>query len=339
MKFAFTADIHLSKYGQDKIEDKTNLPERLHSLKTSLDHMAEYCVENDIRVMVVGGDILHGKSIIHAIAQDIMLDYFTHWSDIIKFYVIDGNHDLSGKGHSVVSALKPLKYLGGLTWVPFNEVLRIKDILMVPYGPDMVNVIKNGSAETLISHFGLSEGMLNSGISIVSDISLKDLFVKYKNVFLGHYHKPQDIIRDDINLYYVGSPIQLDWGEKNDEKRFLVVDTELGTVDSIPTTGYKKHIELDVTNSNKTEILKEAQQAREEGHWVKVIKRETIDLGLENDFMVVDKTEKDITNRGITGSMSQGDKFQKFLEIKEIDESQHELYLKKARELVDKCEG
>jgi DNA repair exonuclease SbcCD nuclease subunit len=137
----------------------------------------------------------------------------------------------------------------------------------------------------------------------------------------------------------VGSPIQLDWGEKNDEKRFLVVDTEYGTVDSIPTTGYKKHIELDVTNSNRAEIIKQAQEEREKGHWVKVIKRETIDLGMENDFMVVDKTEKDITNRGITGTMSQSDKFQKFLEIKEIDESKHELYLKKARELVDKCEG
>lgn len=339
MKFAFTADIHFSKYGQDKLEDETNLPERLHSLKTVLDNMAKYCVQNNIRVAVIGGDILHGKSIIHAIAQDIMLDYFSHWKDLIKFYVIDGNHDLSGKGHNVVSALKPLRYMDGLTWVPFDEVLRIGDIIFVPYGPDMVDVIKNASAKTLISHFGLSEGVLNSGISIISEISLKSLIGKYELVLLGHYHKPQEIIRDDIRLYYVGSPIQLDWGEKNDEKRFLVVDTETLEVESIPTTGYKKHIELDVTNSNKTEIIKLAQEAREEGHWVKVIKRETIDLGKENDFMVVDKIERDITNRGITGSMSQDDKFKKFLEIKEIPDDEHEQYMVKARELVDNCEG
>ncbi len=339
MKFVFTADIHLSRYSQDKLEDETDLPERLHSLKLSLEQMATYCIYNNINNMVIGGDILHGKSIIYAIAQDIMLNFFMKWTDKIKFYVIDGNHDLSGKGHKIVSALKPLQNISSVTWVPFNEILKIDDILMVPYGPDMVNKIKNNNAKILISHFGLSEGILNSGISIVSDISLKDLIGKYELVLLGHYHKPQEIIRDDISLYYSGSPIQLDWGEKNEEKRFLVVDSETMEVNSIPTTGYKKHIELDITNSNKSEIIELAKEAKEQGYYVKVVKRETVDLGIENDFMVIDKVERDITNRGITSVMSQSDKFKKFLEIKEISEVDQEIYLRKALELVDRCEG
>jgi len=53
----------------------------------------------------------------------------------------------------------------------------------------------------LISHFGLSEGMLNSGMSIISDIGLKDLRGKYELVLLGHYHKPQEIIYI-LNLAY-----------------------------------------------------------------------------------------------------------------------------------------
>jgi len=339
MKFGYTADIHLSRYGQDKVEDESNLPERLHSIKISLDSMAQHLVDNNIRVMIFGGDLLHGKSIIYAIAQDLMIDFFNHWSDDLKFYVIDGNHDLSGKGHKVVSALKPLRNLPGVTWVPFNETLQIRDILMVPYGPDMIDVIKKNNARTLISHFGLSEGMLNSGISIVSDISMKDLEGKYELVLLGHYHKPQEIIRPSIKLYYVGSPIQLDWGEKDDDKRFLIVDSETLEVESVPTTGYKKHIELDITNSNKEEVLRLASEAKEEGHWVKVVKRETVDLGGDNEFMIVDKSEHDITNRGITSGMSHADKFKKFLEIKEIAENDHEAYLKKALDLVDRCEG
>jgi len=339
MKFVFTADIHLSRYSQDKLEDETNLPERLHSLNLSLDHMANYCVDNNINNIVIGGDTLHGKSIIYAIAQEIMLNFFMKWSDKIKFYVIDGNHDLSGKGHKIISALKPLQNIPSITWVPFNEILKLDDILMIPYGPDMVNKIKNNSAKILISHFGLSEGMLNSGISIVSDISLKDMVGKYELVLLGHYHKPQEIIRDDISLYYVGSPIQLDWGEKNEEKRFLVVDSETLEVNSVPTTGYKKHIEFDITNSNKTEIIKLAKEAKEAGDYVKVIKKETLDLGIDNDFVVIDKIERDITDRGITSTMSQSDKFKKFLEIKEITEDEQEVYLKKALELVDRCEG
>jgi len=298
--------------------------------------MGSYCVDNDIETMIIGGDILHGKSIIHAIAQDIMLDYFTHWGKFIKFYVIDGNHDLSGKGHKVVSALKSLRNQPNVTWVPFYETLKLGNILMVPYGPDMIDKIKNDKADILISHFGLNEGILNSGISIVADIALKDLIGKYKLVLLGHYHKPQEIIRDDIWLYYVGSGIQLDWGEKHEIKRFLVVDSETLEVESVPTTGYKKHIEYDITDSNKQEIIKEATEAKEQGHYVKIVKRENIDLG-DNDFMVIDKTDVDITNRGITSSMSQSDKFKRFLEIKEIPEDEQELYLKKALELINTC--
>ena len=119
----------------------------------------------------------------------------------------------------------------------------------------------------------------------------------------------------------------------------MVVDSETLEVISVPTEGYKKHIEFRVTNSNKQEIIELAKEAKGLGHYVKVVKTETMDLGIENDFMVVDKIDRDITNRGITSSMSQDDKFKKFLEIKEIAEDDHVQYMRKARQLVDMCEG
>ena len=120
MRFAFFADIHLSRYAQDKIEDTTNLPERLHSIKQTLYAIAKYCVDNDIGIVIIGGDVLHGKSIIYALAQDIMLEYFNVWSDKLFFYVIDGNHDLSGKGSNVVSALRSLDALENVQWIGTN---------------------------------------------------------------------------------------------------------------------------------------------------------------------------------------------------------------------------
>jgi len=59
MKFAIIADIHLSRYSQDKIEDETHLPERLHSIKTALYEVGNYCIENDITRIIIAGDILH----------------------------------------------------------------------------------------------------------------------------------------------------------------------------------------------------------------------------------------------------------------------------------------
>ena len=339
MKFAFIADIHLSLYGQDKREEKSHLPERLHSIRAALHEVADYCVENNIRVMVIGGDILHGKSVIYAIAQEIMLQFFKDYNDFIKFYVIDGNHDLSGKGASVVSALRPLEDVHGVEWIDHTVSERsYNDIMFIPYSHQVAENVKKNKSKVLISHFGLSEGVLNSGMSIMQNISMNDLVGKYELVLLGHYHKPQEIITDDIKLYYVGSPIQLDWGEKGEDKRFLVVDTDTLDVQSIPTVGYRKHVELEVNSKNKEEVFKLAEAAHSAGDYVKIVKTETVDI--ESDqFIIIDKSEKDITNRGVTSSMSDKDKLQRFIDIKEIPSDKQGPYLNKGLDIINSCEG
>jgi DNA repair exonuclease SbcCD nuclease subunit len=331
MKFLFTADIHLSRYSQDKIEESSNLPERLHSIRTALYDMANYCLKNDINTFIIGGDIMHTKSVIYSIAQYTMLQFFDDFQDI-SFWVLDGNHDLSGKGKGAISSLASLKSIPHVNWVSQNPVSDPSE-RMVPYSYDVVNQVRNGKADILISHFGLSEGVLNSGISIISEIKLSDLIGKYKLVLLGHYHKPQEIIRDDIKLYYVGSPIQLDWGEKGDIKRFLIVDTDTLDVQSIPTIGYKKHVELEINTSNKDEILEQAQKEKDDGNYVKLIKTESVDI--KSDFAVIDKSDKDITNRGITSSMSEKDKLKQFLQIKEISEEKHDRFLEAALNIIN----
>jgi len=337
MKFLFTADIHLSRYSQDKVESESKLPERLHSLKQALYSMGDYCYDNDINLFIIGGDIMHTKSLIYSIAQDVMIDFFEQYEDL-QFLVLDGNHDLSGKGKGAISSLRSIDNITGVDWITKYPYVVDNSFTCIPYSYNIVDQVKKSEGKILISHFGLSEAMLNSGISIISDISLNDLIGKYKLVLLGHYHRPQEIIRDDISLYYVGSPIQLDWGEKGDEKRFLVVDTDTLDVKSVPTTGYKKHVELEISSSNKSEILKLAEKEKDAGNFVKLVKTESVDI--ESDqFMVVDKSEIDITNRGITSSMSEDDKLKRFMEIKEIPSDKTERYLNAGLEIINSCEG
>lgn len=339
MNFAYIADIHLSSYSQDKIENTTNLPERLHGIKQSLDEVAMYCINNGIKYIFIGGDTLHGKSVIYAIAQELMIKYFQSYGEVLTFVVIDGNHDLSGKGNDVISALRPLQNIKNVIWVPFSEVERIENMLLVPYSYNMKDVIKNNKSDILISHFGLSEAMLNSGMSIVSDLNVKQLRGNYKLVLLGHYHKPQEMITDEISIYYAGSTIQIDWGEKGDEKRFLIVNSETLQVKSIPFTKYKKHIELVLNSENSDEILSIATKEKEAGNHIKIIKKEELDTSkFDDDFIVVDKTEADIINRGIESTMTDEDKLRKYLEIKKISPELHDRYFASATKIIEDCE-
>ena len=116
MKFAFTADIHLSRYGQDPVDEQSGLPERLDSIVGALSSMTEICRESKIKTVVIGGDVLHTKSVIYALAQDLMLQFFEDNSDL-SFIVIDGNHDLSSKGSDAISALRALKNVPNVHWI------------------------------------------------------------------------------------------------------------------------------------------------------------------------------------------------------------------------------
>ncbi len=332
MKFVYSADWHLSGYSQDKIVN--GLPERLYEKKVVQENIGNYCLENGIKTIIVGGDLLHNKNIIHSIAQSVMLDFFRSYR-MLDFIVLDGNHDLSGKGTDVVSALKSLDNEPNVRRI-YEPTKIDDDILVVPYSDNMIDVIKKNSSKYLISHFGLNEATLNSGISIVSNISMKDLSGKYQYVLLGHYHKPQEIIGDNIEIYYTGSITQNDWGEKEEDKRFLVVNTDTGCIQSIPTKGYKKFFDLQITNENKEEVIKKARELREDGHNVKITRKEEVDVNeISKEFLVVDKTEKDITNRGLSSSMSMADKFSKYMEIHGIPENKRTVYGQEAMDIVN----
>jgi len=340
MKTAIIGDVHLSRYGQD-VEGDSGVSERLKSIHDSLYEMANLCKEKMIPNMIFTGDIFHNKSFVYSVAQNIFINFLKDFPDI-HFYVIDGNHDLSGKVGQVVSSLKGIEDRKNVTWITATDGNLFwkhptESILFVPYSEGMVDVIKKNKADTLISHFGLNEGMLNSGISIRSNISIKDLKGHYKNVFLGHYHKPQEYIDADIQAYYIGSIIQLDWGEKDDIKRFIVVDTKNMKVSSIPINNYKKHIEIEVNKGNQKEAIERALKAKEQGDHVKIIVTENITLPKDLDISIIDRSEKDITNRGITANMNQNERLKKYLMIRDIKEEHHDMFIKLANEVIDAC--
>ena len=325
MRFTFTADWHLSGYNQDKVDANTNFPERLSGIRSVIIEMIEYSLKNEIKYMIVGGDIFHNKSIIYSVAQSVLLDIIRVYKNgDITFIILPGNHDMSNMTGTGVSATKCLDHEPNVKTI--RRTTKIENILLVPWNPiEMIPDIKEGNTDYLIAHLGLNEGSLNSGISIVSDIGLKDL-KQYKRVLLGHYHKPQEI----GNTIYVGSPLSLDWGEKNEEKRFLIVDTDHHTIESIPTVDYKKYYEFKINSENQKDIIEKVKLLQNEGHHIKLIRTDDSDLTeAENEIQtisIIDKREKDITNRGITSGMSGVDKLMRYLEIKEIPEEKKEKY-------------
>jgi len=339
MKFGHSADWHFTGYSQDKIDLSSKLPERLSWSYNAAQEMISELLSNYIKTLIISGDSLHNKSIIYTIAQSLLLDIFRNNRDM-DFIVLDGNHDKDSKSEIQTSALKSIDNEPNVFRVQGDyEFIDNGKILLVPFSSKMIDIIKEKEADYLISHFGLSEGMLNSGLSIKSNIGLKDLRGKYKTVLLGHYHKPQEIIEESLRVYYVGSIIQRDWGEKGEEKRYLVVDTDNDKIESFPTKGYKKYCQFELNENNYEEVIKEANEMKKLGNFVRLDKvSENVKFdNLSEDILVIDNIEKDITNRGITNAMSMNDKMIKYLEIMETPKEEHEEYLKEGISIIEAC--
>jgi DNA repair exonuclease SbcCD nuclease subunit len=334
LKIAITADIHLSNFNQDPIDKESGLRERLSSLNNSLRYMFDYCISHEINKIIIAGDLFHNKGLIYTVSQNMFIKILNDYKDKVCVKLVTGNHDLSSKTEDGESSLLALSYHPNLTYFSSPYYDEKNSIFYAPYNSNMINSIKENSANILISHFGLNEGILNNGTSIIADISLRDLTNKYKVVILGHYHKPQEIINDNIKFYYTGSPIQLNWGESGEEKRFLILDTETLDVESILFEGYKKYIKLELNKDNYKDISKEIQKIKESGDYIKVIKKDDINLTEDLDVPIVDRSEKDITNRGINSSMDIESKLTKYLEIKNVQKEDFEYIKTIGMELV-----
>jgi DNA repair exonuclease SbcCD nuclease subunit len=248
----------------------------------------------------------------------------------MNFIVIDGNHDVSSRSGQGSSALKALDTEQNIQVI--HTSLEDPPFYYVPWSATMVKDIKNKpeSCKYLVAHLGLNEAQLNSGISIVSDIGAKDL-VNYEKVFLGHYHQSQQL----GNIFYIGSLIQRDWGEKDDEKRFIIFDDKTGKIQSIPTEGYKKHFELELTKENYKEVLEQANILEKEGNHIKLVKTEDFETKeIEGKFNIIEKFEKELIGRGITSTMSTKQKLDRYLEVRNVSDENKEKYKQIALEII-----
>ena len=285
MKMICIGDIHASGFGDDPLVD--NLPERLYYIKKSLEYIIDYGKKNRIEHYVILGDVYHDKTIIYNISQAMLVEFFKQHEDV-SFYIITGNHDLSSTGENQKSAILALDELENVTTfvkpvlINRSDFIRIDTpLFFVPYSGNFLESIKNFKTidpdTILFSHIGMNEAVLQSGLSRADKLKITDL-KQFKLAILGHYHKPQDFGNGQTHVWYAGSLIPRDWNDKNEKKRFLVVDTITKEVESVDINcGVPQYIEIVIPPNSTPDFIKSemhrAKELRSQGNKVRVINK------------------------------------------------------------------
>jgi len=242
--------------------------ERLENCLQTLDWVFETARENKISNILFGGDLFHDRQKIEIYTYQRTFEVFKKHLDSREFnlYLVLGNHDLWFNEKTSISSVVPLSSLPGVEII-FNPCRKIIDGIAWDFIPFTHNPIaaleflksQSGSPQYALGHLAIDGAFLHS--SHASDVAIEHdgemvsisprLFDFYQYVFLGHYHKQQKI---GENIEYVGSPLELNFGESFQEKHIIIFDANKNKTKYVVNNFSPKHLVINAADIDKYDL-------------------------------------------------------------------------------------
>ena len=245
MKCLVTADLHIfpHKKSFDRLQDCLN----------TLKWIFQQAEIHECDYIVIAGDLFHEKQRIDVLSYTSVFDIFQSHPNR-QVYVLVGNHDMYFKDTWEVNSIKPFDALPNLHVIdkPGRIYWDKYPIDFLPYTSDPTLYLHDMQVDNpylLFAHVAINGSVLNTVYGNLSDVVIehdgdmqiidKSLFQKWAKVFLGHYHAPQKL--DNI-VEYIGSPLQLSFGEAHQEKHIGILDLETLKTEYIINDFSPKHL-------------------------------------------------------------------------------------------------
>lgn len=209
--------------------------DKLHSCLDCLRWVFQETEKRGIEHVIFAGDLFHDRHKINTYAYDQTYQILSEFGKKMEIYLLIGNHDMYYRTNRNISSIKPFREFATVIEEPQTLNVAGLSIDFMPYTENPVQDLKKSfpkRAEVLVGHLALAGATLNtlSGVkyrteSLVEDIEEvpQDALSSYRKVFLGHFHARQQVSPE---IEYLGSPLQLSYGEAMDKKGFTILDTD-----------------------------------------------------------------------------------------------------------------
>jgi DNA repair exonuclease SbcCD nuclease subunit len=241
--------------------------ERLNHCLEVLDWAFGTATQRKIKNIVFLGDLFHDRQKIDVLTYQRTFEIFEKHlcSNELNISLLLGNHDLWHYEKLDVSSVNPLRNLPGVRIINKPCVEKISDesedffFGFLPYTHNPIQDLKSIEQEwdekvskkqkkVLGGHISVDGAVWNVRYNTMSEVTIEhdgdmvkvgpNIFKKWDKVFLGHYHAEQKL---NDNVEYVGSPLQLSFGEAFQNKHILVFDTDSGKSEYIENNFSPKH--------------------------------------------------------------------------------------------------
>jgi DNA repair exonuclease SbcCD nuclease subunit len=163
-----------------------------------------------------------------------------------------------------ISSLKPLAAIDNVHVINQPCTIKLNDfpVSFLPYVKDPIvamQCIENiHPYKLLFSHIAIDGALWNSVYGSYSDVAVEhdgelikvktEIFKDWDRVFLGHYHAAQKL---NDYVEYIGSPLQLNYGEAFQDKHIGIFDLETKTVEYVKNCFSPKHLVYTLEQASK----------------------------------------------------------------------------------------
>lgn len=242
--------------------------ERLEDCLNVLKWVFKVANEEGIQNILFGGDFFHDRQKIEIYTYQKTFEILQENLENSEFnlFLLLGNHDIWFNDNTDISSVFPLSALHGVKVISKPERLSIGGSYwdFIPFTHNPLSSLeelkkKEGKPEYALGHLAIDGALLHhnqyADVCVEHDGDMmpinSSLFDQYKYTFLGHYHAEQKVSK---KVEYIGSPLQLSFGEAFQEKHLIIFDCSKNEKKYIKNNFSPKHLIIDAKEYDKYDL-------------------------------------------------------------------------------------
>jgi DNA repair exonuclease SbcCD nuclease subunit len=234
---------------------------RLQDAINILDEIYNACSTYNIDGVLFGGDLFHARGTLQVPTFNAVFEGIARIKTRVNFFgMLVGNHDQVtkvGDVHACYAFDSILTVMDRTQWYTFQDedTLEYLSVYGIPYTTDKKQVVDNlktfGSARSphgrsiCLAHLGVSGAKAGSNFVLVTEdnpTTLPFTNAGFDQIFLGHYHQPQVLAS---NMRYIGATHQHNWGDVDQDRGYLIYDTDTNEVEHLNFLCAPKFVKID----------------------------------------------------------------------------------------------
>lgn len=308
-----------------------------------VDSMIDTLNKRNIKNIFFLGDWFHNRAAVSGITLKAAADVLEKLSDF-TIWMFPGNHDLYFANQVEVSSVALLKGYSNIKF--FDKITKVNldstEITLCPWGLNPLDTSIE-STEYLFGHFEINTFQMNSSEKLCEEgLKLSDLLRKFTKIFSGHFHKAQKRVYSTGLVQYVGNPFQMNYGEAEEDKGFIILDLKSGNYEYVYNEISPKFIKMPLSRLVNLDITELPTVFT--GNFVRLICDMSITADDMNELVrlisVFKPEELDIDwdNTGFSSTSASNINFEAFELIKAISEFTKLLDIENQKDILDYLE-